>query len=257
MNAIPNAEAFDALGDRLFAFYPPIIGVDHNEWRFKKIEWSESLVENPASGVEIWVPRTWLGEISRVEEPLLIVGLKRELQYKAGSLVPYQRKVVGMPRVHSAAPVPELPRPRFTDELRGTTGPEGNLAKGLLGALAVALVLITAAVGLSRWRSAGGQIRYETREQRDLTFNAETSYLDIVGKLGSPEEDRWRPNGGERRFRALEYKKEGLVLILMGPEQNDSVRYIGAKDSAWKTVHYIDLPGGRSTRATIDNLPRF
>ena len=260
MASVPGTLTFEDIGDRLFAFYPPILNIEHNEWRMKRIEWSEMLVENPRMALEIWVPRTWLGEVSRVDEPHLIIGLKRELEYKGGSLIPYQRKVVDMPRPNIARPaaVHEITaRPSVTDEIRRSTGAENKLAKGLLFALAVALTAIAIAVGLSRLRSEGGRIHYESVEQRNFDFTADSTFHDVVRKLGSPEEDHWRPGGGERAIRALVYQKEGLIILLMGPEQNDSVRYIGAKDMSWRTVHSVELPGGRTTEATLASLQRF
>jgi hypothetical protein len=256
----PSTADFEEIVGRSFSFYPPILNIDHNEWVLKKAEWSEILVENPAMGLELWVPRTWLGEISKVEEPRLIVGLRREVEYKGGSLVPYHAKVVGMPQAHSAPPLPisMVPRkPSIAEEIRGPAGPEGNLAKGLLVALAVALVAIILAVGLSRMRSAGGTVTFQALEQRNLTFTADSTYFDVLQKLGSPEEDHWRPGGGERQVRALTYKKEGIVVLLMGPDQNDGARYIGAKDMDWNTVHSVALPGGRTTEATLASIKRF
>ena len=252
--------AFEELGDKLFSFYPPILNIEHNEWHLKKCEWSEVLVENPKMGLELWVPRTWLGDVSKVEEPHVIVGLRREIEYKGGSLVPYHRRVIGLPRMHSANPVPvsEMPRtPSAVDEFRSSAGAEKGLAKVLIGVLIGALVLFVGAVGLSRLRNAGGDVRYQAVEQKNLEFTADSTYFDVVQKLGSPEDDRWRPGGGERRIRALFYGKEGLIVLLMGPEQNDSARYIGAKDTNWRTIHTVELPGGRTTDATLNSLQRF
>ena len=256
----PSTAEFEELVGRPFSFYPPILNIEHNDWILKKAEWSEVLVANPQMELELWVPRTWLGDISKVEEPRLIVGLKREFEYKGGSLVPYHQKVVGMPQAHSAAPLPisMVPRkPSIAEEIRSPGGPESSLAKGLLVALAVALVTIVLVVGLSRMRSAGGTIEFQAREQRSLSFTADSTYFDVVQKLGSPEEDHWRPGGGERKVRALTYKKEGMIVLLMGPDQNDAARYIGAKDMAWNTVHTVELPGGRTTEATLAALQKF
>jgi hypothetical protein len=256
----PSSAEFEELTGRLFSFYPPILNIEHNEWQLKKAEWSEVLVENPKMDIELWVPRTWLGEISKVDEPHVIVGLKREVEYKGGALVPYHRKVVGMPQAHSAPPLPITAIPRrltVAEEIRSPSGPETKLAKGLLITLAAALVLIVLAVGLSRLRSEGGTISFKAQDQRTLSLTADSTYIDVIQKLGAPEEDHWRPGGGERRYRALTYKKEGMIILLMGPEQDNGARYIGAKDLEWNTVHSVALPGGRSTDATLASLKRF
>jgi len=36
--------SLEQLGDRPFSFYPAILGVDHNEWAFRRFTWSELLV---------------------------------------------------------------------------------------------------------------------------------------------------------------------------------------------------------------------
>ena len=70
-NPIPELEG---LSGRAFSFYPPILNVEHNEWRLREATWSEILVHNTNCDQEIWVPRRFVGAISRVEEPVMIVG---------------------------------------------------------------------------------------------------------------------------------------------------------------------------------------
>ena len=71
MAADPHPPRLEDLGDHAFSFYPPIWGVEHNEWKFVRATWSEMLVHNTKSGSEIWVPRRFLGggyERQRYEE---------------------------------------------------------------------------------------------------------------------------------------------------------------------------------------------
>src|SRR3954453_21495798 len=100
---------------RPFSFYPPIIGIEHNEWLYRKASWSEILVVNCKSGEEIWISRRYVGDVSRVDDPVLIVGLNRELEYKGGMVVPFQRRVIEMPLAVGgnapAAGTPERPAP--------------------------------------------------------------------------------------------------------------------------------------------------
>src|SRR5215471_7529593 len=97
---------FDHLITRPFSFYPPIVGIEHNEWLYRKASWSEILVVNCKTSEEIWISRRYVGEVSRVDDPVLIVGLVRELEYKGGMVVPYQRRVIEMPvAVGGNAPV--------------------------------------------------------------------------------------------------------------------------------------------------------
>src|SRR4029079_7979585 len=97
MASPPIPPSLDHLATRPFSFYPPIVNVEHNEWLFRKANWNEILVLNAKSGVEVWIPRMFLGETSRVEDPVLIVGLLKELEYKMGAVWPYQRKIIEMP----------------------------------------------------------------------------------------------------------------------------------------------------------------
>src|SRR5437588_1356400 len=97
MASPPIPPSLDHLVTRPFSFYPPIVNVEHNEWLFRKANWSEIQVVNCKSATEIWIPRRFIGEVSRVDDPVLIVGLNRELEYKGGMIVPFQRRVIEMP----------------------------------------------------------------------------------------------------------------------------------------------------------------
>ena len=94
-NPIPELEG---LSGRAFSFFPPILNVEHNEWKLLEATWSEILVHNTKDGQEIWVPRRFMGAVSRVEEPVMIVGLERELEFTAGILRTHERRVISMPK---------------------------------------------------------------------------------------------------------------------------------------------------------------
>src|SRR5438067_13860746 len=104
MASPPIPPSLDHLVTRPFSFYPPIIGVEHNEWLFRKATWSEIQVVNCKTGNEIWIPRRFIGEVSRVDDPVLIAGLNRELAYKAGAVWPYQRRILQMPIAFGGPP---------------------------------------------------------------------------------------------------------------------------------------------------------
>ena len=97
MASPPIPPPFDDLRNRPLSFYPPILNVEHNEWLFRKATWPEILVANRKTGVEVWIPRRFLGEISRIDDPVLIVGLNSELEYRAGVVLPYRSSVLEMP----------------------------------------------------------------------------------------------------------------------------------------------------------------
>src|SRR5277367_1773303 len=96
------------LGSRPFSFYPAILNAGHNEWIYRSATWSDVLVGNTKTNQEVSVPRRYLGEISRVDAPVMIVGLLAELEYRAGVVWPAERRVIEMPRA-----VNDVPRPRL------------------------------------------------------------------------------------------------------------------------------------------------
>src|SRR6266404_8988564 len=98
MSVQPIPPPLEHLGQRPFSFYPPILNIEHNEWIFRRATWSEILVSNTKTSAEVWVSRRYLGDISRVEEPVMILGLNKELEYKTGQLWPAQRRVIEIPR---------------------------------------------------------------------------------------------------------------------------------------------------------------
>jgi hypothetical protein len=87
------------LGEQRFSFYPAIVNVEHNDWTLKRVMWSEILVANAKTAEELWIPRRFVGEISSVEEPVVIIGLTKELEYKAGAVWPRQRRILSMPKM--------------------------------------------------------------------------------------------------------------------------------------------------------------
>src|ERR1039457_3973041 len=102
MGSTPIPPSLDQLAGRTFAFYPALLGVVLNEWRFEKVTWSEILVTNTQTGSEVWISRRFVGEVSRTDDPILIVGLNRELELRSGMVVAHQRRVISMPSTAGA-----------------------------------------------------------------------------------------------------------------------------------------------------------
>lgn len=255
--AAPIPPTLDDLGGRPFSFYPPIIHIEHNEWIFQKGNWSEILVKNPKMGLEVWIPRSYLGEISKIDEPVMIVGLRKELEYKGGSVWPYTRRVLTMPGKSipplDAAVEAAVPPHSIRESLRLNEGAEGGVGRMLLWVAVVGVALVGAVAGYLNLRNTGGTVVYEGVLQADLGFTGETNYFDVVRKLGTPERDRYKAETGERQYRFLIYPKQNLVVVLMGVERGKEV-YIGAKDLNGRVVHAIDLPGGKNTFAILRSL---
>jgi len=134
----PIPTPLDDLGRRPFSFYPPIVGIEHNEWLYQRATWSEVQVINTKTNSELWLPRRFLGAVSSIEEPIMIVGLAKELEYKGGSLIPLERRVIEMPRaaIHSprfpGSPAePERPAPVVGIRLEGGVTPGQAFARNV------------------------------------------------------------------------------------------------------------------------------
>src|SRR5215471_16205847 len=254
MASPPIPPQLDHLVTRPFSFYPAIIGIEHNEWLYRKANWSEIQVVNCKSGAEIWISRRFIGEVSRVADPVLIVGLSRELEYKGGMVVPYQRRVIEMPMaVGGAPPVPGSPRPEPAPIVGiRLASPTDRRAVRLIGvAVAIAIVGCILAVSLSRQR-----VVYTTRDQTYLGLTARDDRTGVVGKLGEPATDHWQSESGAMQFEALGYPDRKITVILMGSDRNN-VLYIGAMDDKWQPAHWIDRRSGGNSADLLRNLKRF
>lgn len=255
MSAPPVPPLLDQLGRRRFSFYPAIIGIESNEWQFRRATWSEILVYNTVSGSEIWIPRRFLGEISRIDEPVVIVGLLKELEYRAGSVFPHQRRVIEMPRavndIPRPVPAPEAhPQPAPVVGIKLEPGAESRVGRMLLVAIAVGI--LTCIVVIIALRDSSRRFVYAPVEQADLNFTADDDYYSVVNRLGKPADDRWRTASGELQYRLLAYPKRHLSIVLMGHDQKDA-RYVGAVDQNWHVVHSVDANAG----AMLRQLKRF
>ena len=258
--AVPPAPPpLEQLGPRPFSFYPAIGNIDHNEWLYERATWSEVQVRNTKSGQEIWVPRRLLGEISRVDEPVMIVGLTKEMEYRAGALWPVVRRVIEMPlavndsprvlAAHSAEPSGPAP----VVGIRVSDGAESRIGRLVVAGIAVAIVACVLVVTLMNPRRG---VTYTPIMQSDLTLTNRDDYYAVVRDLGEPASDRWMSDKGERQFRVLDYPKLGYSVILMGTDRNDA-RYIGAMDKDWKPVHYVQLPGNGNSYSILRQLRKF
>jgi hypothetical protein len=170
------------LGNRPFSFYPPVRGVRHNQWHLRQATWSELLVVHAQTGEEVSIPRRFVGEISVVDDPVVIVGLLRELEYREGAVWPCQRRVIEMP-----VAVGETAMPVAGIVSRGAPAAAPGARRGLApvvgirleprrrsrvfkivgGALALAMVLHVAVAAFSaRSRAAVNQVHRVLRKNR-------------------------------------------------------------------------------------------
>ncbi len=252
----------DSLRDREFSFHPSIGNCETNLWRLKDANWSEFLVENQADPVQVWVPRRYLGEVSASDRPVMIVGLNRQLEYKAGQVWPVQKRVIEMPRLPAGEPAPEstasahspLDEP-LTRGLR-LDASEKKLGRLILLVLSGAVLLVAFVIFYFRGRESGEMVEFKPVVQESLGLGAEDDYFAVLRKLGSPSEDRWKADGESIQYRLLVYPNRKLNIILAGRERNQA-QYIGALDSTWKVVDSVNQKGGSNTYHVLARLPRF
>lgn len=242
MSVPPVPPPLEELGNRPFSFYPPILGIVHNEWTYRKATWSEILVINRKSGLEVYLPRVFVGELSRIEEPVAIVGLNKELEYKAGAIVPHVRRVIQMQRAVNQGPT-------FGRESRLSSGPapvvgirlehksESKIGRMLIVATAIAVTIVVGAVAL--FQGSTRRVPYTAVMQSNIQFAPTDDYNAVVKRLGIPANDQWRASMGELHHRRLAYPKLGINVILMGSDR-DHARYIGQLDGEGRVVQSTD-----------------
>lgn len=253
----PMPPGFEQVGSRAFSFYPPILNVEHNEWHYRKATWSEVLVVNGKSGLEVWIPRLYIGEFSRIDEPVVIVGLTKELEYKSGQVWPYVRRVIEMPRAVNEGYRPtieeDMPRPASVVGIRTESGAESRIWRLIVAALATGVVGCLVILGVLRSGRDGSRIVYTPIVQSELGLTAQDDYHAIIRKLGPPAEDKWKADNGELQYRLLRYPDRGLSVVLMGTER-DKALYLGAVDNNGRPVHAISLPNGKDTYSILRSL---
>ena len=259
MSIPPIPPPLEHLGARPFSFYPAILNIEHNEWLFRKATWSEILVYNVKSGQEIWIPRRFMGEVSRIEDPVVIVGLVKELESRGGAILPHQRRVIEMPvavgeRPHSQGSA--RPEPAPVVGIRLEPGAETRIGRLILGALLVGVLGTLAVVMVTREGTLKQRVVYTNKDTALFELTARDGYYSILQKLGPPEQEHSSTRAGDLEFQSLWYPQRSYYVILMGSEHNN-LRYIGAMDKDWNVVHFVALPKGVSTASMLRGLPRF
>jgi hypothetical protein len=249
MTPQPTLEEF---GERPFSFYPPLLGVEHNEWTYEKSTWSEVLVHNTKTGQSIWIPRRFVGEVSQVDQPVMIVGLRKELEYRGGTVWPHERRLVEISKpVHKDAPAAAASTPGHAPAQK-MGGAESKVGRFLLYAIGAGILLCIVVVLIMREGGPADRIVYNSVLQSDLGFTGNDDYYSVVNRFGPPAEDRWKSDQGELQYRLLWYPDRGLYIVLMGPDRKD-VHYIGALDKSWRVVHGID----NNKEAMLRRLGKF
>jgi hypothetical protein len=170
--------------------------------------------------------------VSLVGEPVVIVGLLKELEYKEGVVLPVVRRVIEMPRAVNESPRPRIraPRPEALAPVVGIRLESGRpRTRMVLGAFAVGLLILIPLAVMVRDGFIGSRASVT---RIDLPFSSIDDYATIVARFGRPAQDRTRKSGGAE-FRSLTYPSRGFTLIL-----KDGF-YLGAVDSNGRLVHSV------------------
>ncbi len=224
----PIASPLRELGSSPFSFYPPIVNIEHNEWIFRRATWSEIHVLNTKTSEELAIPRHFVGEVSLIAEPVIIVGLTKEIEYREGVVYPYIRRVIEMPRA-----VNDTRRPRMQQPVPGPAPvvgirvePEAR-SRSLFGTIAAGLLACMALVTVFRDGAITSRLLARQATHVDLPFTAQDDYDSIVRRIGFPARDEWQ--AGTRR---LWYPRHSFTLIL-------APRYTSAIDANGRIIHSV------------------
>jgi hypothetical protein len=263
MSGPPLPPPFDEIGQRCFSFYPSIANAEPNEWRLRSATWSDVQVINARTSVDVWIPRQYIGPVSETDDPVLILGLTKELEYKDGVVWPRVRRVIEMPRAANDGPY--RLRPRFKDP--GSPAPvvgirldtrENSRAGRLLiiyTGVAAVLVSLLVLVVFRDWIFSA-RVAAESPQNQDLGLTPSDDFDSIVQRLGPPAQDESRPGPGGTEFRALGYPKNQLTVILMGNSRGE-LHYIGVMGPQWHVIDTAPLNRGGDSGAILSTLPKF
>ncbi|HVN05093.1 MAG TPA: hypothetical protein VMT86_11785 [Bryobacteraceae bacterium] len=245
----------EALRNRPFSFYPAILNIEHNQWQYRKATWNDVLVVNARTGQEIAIPRHYLGEISSIEDPVVVVGLLKELEYRDGAVCPYQRRVIEMPVAVGAWPPVHRPAPAAVVGIRLESKADSSLMRLVGGALVLGIVAGYVAINFYREGLLRPRMSYSAKGASYLALSANDDYQAVVRKLGAPIGDRWRADPAGMQYHGLIYPDRAYTVVLMGAPGRQAT-YIGTLNAEWVPVHSVQLPQG-DTGVLLRNLPRF
>jgi hypothetical protein len=246
----------EQLGHRPFSFYPAIQNTQHNEWQFCRARADEIQVVNTKSQEELWIPRRFLSGVSSIEEPFVIVGLLKELEYRRGVVVPLVRRVIEMPLAVNDVPRPWLNAPQPGQlapvvGIRVESSAESQKSRKLMGAVAAGILTCIVGMVLFRDATAGSRARFFGNATRlALPFTGADDYESIVSRIGYPESTRSRPSPDGSVFYLLRYPDRGFTVVLLGEDRADA-SYVGALGRGGRVVHSVTLPNGQNSASLL------
>lgn len=257
MAPTPLEQPFDHMAARSFSFFPPIVGIEHNEWLLRQVNWSEVLVANQGTEQELWIPRRYFGAASMIEDPVLIVGLTRELEYQGGMLRPFKQRMLKMPAGQPRAEAKPGENKATASAMMHVRSESSDTRAIKLIGLVIGCALLIWVVGAAALRVGfiSQRIVITTKDQTFQTLTSRDDRFAIVTKIGKPGFDRFK-EVGTIQFEALSYPDRKYTVILAGRDTR-TLAYIGTVDDNWKPVHFVNFKTGGSTESLLDTIQRF
>ncbi len=237
---------------RSFSFYPPILGIEHNEWRFRRANWSEFVVVNTHSGDEACIPRSFVGDVS-ANAPTVIVGLTREMEWRDGVAMPYRRPVVELPiAVNDTPRTPRVARPAPVVSIRLEPPAQIKSGRKLVGIVMLGVVASAILADVGRSEGLRGRIDAMLVSRAWQRLEADDDFSAVVRKLGVPATQRTYVAPGGQVFRSLDYPRLHFTVVLKGQTEVEA-RYAGSVDARGRIL------GDRTVSATSElrSIPRF
>jgi hypothetical protein len=254
MSIAPLPAPLQRLSGRRFSFYPPIRNLEPNEWLYRRATWTECVVVNARSGEEVWVPRTFLGEVSHTDEPVMIVRLNRELEFRSGAVIPRQRAVIEFPRGMNDAgtAAPRSPHLAPVINIRLETKSEPRAWKWIGVAAVLGAVAFTIFADVARQGQSHQRPDLFRAYRSYLKLGPDDDYASTVRKLGQPTGAASRQIRG-RVFRSLVYPARRYSVILMGTKEED-LKYIGTLDPEGRVLDAVRFADGSSAVPLLDSF---
>lgn len=253
MPAAPVPPAFERLGGRRFAFHPPIRGSRVNEWTFRHATWSEVLVRNTRSGEDVSVPRRFLGEASRLDDPVVVIRLLHDLEYRDGFVLPARPRVIEMPTHAFLRTQRERCEPAKVVGIRLEPRQESRAAKVVGAAVALGVLGCLAFVGYS-WQGARAE-PVVSLGHTYLVLTASDDAASVLRALGRPARER-RTSAAGQTVHVLDYPRRSFRAVLMENGAGQE-RYIGSLGMDGRVAHSVLLPSGETSARILDQLGEY
>ena len=251
----------EGLGNRPFSFYPPLRNTEHNEWILQGTDWDEVQVMNRKSRLEVSIPSRFVGGVSSPDDPVVIVGLRTELELREGAIVPCIQRVIEMPRAVNGAqrwqalaredsddePAPRRLAPVVGIRIEDTSAPP--VPRKFMAAAAAGLLACVVSMALFR-DALTARDRYfpgaALKISLPLTFADD--YDSVVNQLGTPARQRTVRMDDGHEFLLLRYPGRGFSAVL------ENAHYLGALGRGGHVLHSVVLPDGRDSAVMLRDL---